>query len=58
MDQRYYKTTEAAKYLGLSEYALRKYAKDGLIVFSRPGGKDMLFDKEEMDKFIRNSRGK
>ena len=56
MEQRYYTTKQAAQYLGISRQELRKYARLQLIQFSRPGGKLMLFDKQELDKFIEMHR--
>jgi excisionase family DNA binding protein len=58
IDKMYYRTHEAAKYLGLSDSELRRYAREGRIEFSRPGGKVMLFSKPDLDKFIEINRGK
>ena len=58
IDQRYFKTRDAAKYLGLTEYMLLWFAKKGEIPYSRPGGKEMFFDKADLDTFMQNHRGK
>jgi len=56
--QKYFKTKKAAEYLGITEAEIRRYARDGKITYSRPGGKVMLFDKFDLDAFIENNRGK
>jgi len=56
--QRYLKTSQAAKYLGITEYMLRRYAKQGKVQYSRPGGKEMMFDIQDLDKFMVEHRGK
>ena len=58
IDQRYYKTTDAAKYLGIPESEMRRYARENRIPYSRPGGKIMLFDKADLDAFIETYLGK
>lgn len=58
IDQRYLKTPQAAKYLGITEYMLRRYAKQGKVQYSRPGGKEMMFDIQDLDKFMVEHRGK
>jgi len=58
IEQRYMKSKQAAKYLGISELELRRYARMNLIPYSRPGGKVMLFDKDDLDHFIAKHRGK
>jgi len=57
IEQRYLKTKEAAKYLGIPGSELRRYARMNLIPYSRPGGKIMLFDKADLDHFIAKHRG-
>lgn len=58
IDQRYYNTADAAKYLGISVISLHRYVKQGKITASRPGGKSMLFDVKELDAFIVRHRGR
>ena len=58
IEQRYLKTPDAAKYLGITEYMLRRYAKQEKVKYSRPGGKEMFFDIAELDKFMLEYRGK
>lgn len=57
IDQKYLKTREAARYLGITESELRRYARISLIPYSRPGGKMMLFAKDDLDQFITKHRG-
>lgn len=58
IDQRYLKTSEAAKYLGIKIADLRRWAQQGRVPYSRPGGKIMLFDLQDLDKFMVEHRGK
>ena len=58
VDQKYLKTADAAKYLGITEYILLRYAKQGKVQYSRPGGKQLLFDVNDLDKFMQDHRGK
>lgn len=58
IDQKYLNTNQAAKYLSVTEYTIRKYANAGLIPYYRPGGKGMLFDRADLDNFVLKSKGK
>lgn len=58
IEQRYYTVKDAAKYLGLPETELRRYAREGKLQYSRPGGKVLLFDKADLLLFIEKSKGK
>ena len=58
IDQKYLNTEQAAKYLCVTEYTMRKYANAGLIPYYRPGGKVMLFDRADLDNFVLKSKGK
>lgn len=57
IDKKYLNTDQAAKYLSVSEYTIRKYANSGLIPYYRPGGKGMLFDRSDLDAFVLKSKG-
>ena len=57
-EKRYYRSNEAAEYLGVTEKTLRKWSRAKLIPYSRPGGKLLLFDKRDLDAFIEIHRGK
>lgn len=52
MNERYCNTAKAAEYLGVSVVTLHRYVKSGKLIASRPGGKDMLFDRRDLDDFI------
>jgi len=58
IEQKYLKTAEAAKYLGITEYILLRYAKQGKVEYSRPGGKQLHFEISELDRFMQEYRGK
>ena len=55
-EKRYYRSNEAAEYLGVTEKTLRKWSRANLIPYSRPGGKILLFDKRDLDAFIEKHR--
>ncbi len=57
-EKRYYRSNEAAEYLGVTEKTLRKWSRANLIPYSRPGGKILIFDKRDLDAFIERHRGK
>lgn len=48
----YMTTKEVAKYLRRSEYAIREWVKEGVIPAIRPGGKNLLFRRQEIDYAI------
>jgi len=56
IEQRYYNVRQASAYLGIKEFELRRYANKGMIPFSRPGGKLIMFDKQDLDQFINKGR--
>jgi excisionase family DNA binding protein len=56
IEKRYYRSNEAANYLGVNEKTIRKWARENLLQYSRPGGKILLFDKRDLDAFIEKHR--
>lgn len=52
----YLRTKDAAEYLGVAIDTLRGYARDGLIPYSRPGGRLLIFSKADLDKWIEKHR--
>lgn len=55
-EKRYYRSNEAAEYLGVNEKTIRKWARENRIQYSRPGGKILLFDKRDLDAFVEKHR--
>lgn len=46
-------TKQAAEYLGLSPAVIRRHAQECLIRSYRPGGKKLMFDKDDLDAFVK-----
>jgi len=51
-EQAYMNTKDAAKYLGMEPYLLRKYAREKQIESYCPGGKNLFFKIEELELWI------
>ena len=52
----YLKVAEAAKYLGVSQTTLRKWADAGVVpVRIMPVGRFRLFRQEDLDRFLRET---
>ncbi|MEQ8241233.1 MAG: helix-turn-helix domain-containing protein [Cyclobacteriaceae bacterium] len=49
---------EAAEYTGFSKSTLYKLISNESIPCSRPGGKKIFFDKEELDAWLLSKKGK
>lgn len=47
---------EAAAYLKVSKSTLYKLTSENAIPFFRPGGKKILFDKSDLDNWVRSKR--
>ena len=48
----YYNTKEAAEYLRLSEQTIRIWYRSGKLKGSKPGGRKILFTKDDLDNLI------
>ena len=48
----YLTTTEAADYLRLSEQTIRAWYRSGKLKGSKPGGRKILFEKNDLDNLI------
>lgn len=49
-------TTEASNYLNLCIPYVRRLAYNGKIVSYKPGGKNLYFDIEDLDNYLRANR--
>ncbi|MCI1681127.1 MAG: helix-turn-helix domain-containing protein [Bacteroides sp.] len=47
---------DAAKILGISEVGVRSMIRRGKLPYYRPTGKLLMFDVEEIEKYVRRSR--
>ena len=47
---------EAAEYLGVTGRTISRYVADGLIKHHRPGGKNLRIHRDDLDKFVKESR--
>lgn len=45
-------TAEAATILRCTEDTVRKYAREGLLAFTRPGGKNMAFRRQDVTGLV------
>ena len=57
IDQKYLNTEQAAKYLSVTEYTMRKYANAGLIPYYRPGGRGCYLTEQTLTILFSKARG-
>lgn len=55
-ENKFMDVTEAAKFLGLSRAYLYKLTCARLIPYYKPRGGKMLFDRHELEDYVRNGR--
>ena len=48
---------EAAEYIGVQINTLHKYTSKGIIKFSKPRGKNIYFEKRELDRWLLSQQG-
>ncbi len=53
-----YNADQAADYLGLAKSYLYKLTCNGVLSFSKPGGKKMYFSREDLDKYLLSNKSK
>jgi excisionase family DNA binding protein len=56
MDKKILNLDELATYTGISKSYLYKLTSQGIIPHSKPFGKMIFFDKEEIDKFLLSNK--
>ncbi len=56
MSKKYLKLPEAALYLHVAKSSLYKMTSARSIPFYKPHGKNILFDLEDLDQYLTNSR--
>lgn len=49
-------TAEAADYLRVSAYTVRRWCREGRLPSHRIGGQKLAFKKKDLDRFIERSR--
>ena len=55
-EQRYMPYREAARYTGMSEMTLRRQVEAGRLKVFRPtAGRLVVFDRDDLDRFVRGS---
>lgn len=58
LEQRYLSLKQCAQYIGRTDPAVRHLVTKGLIPYRRlPGGRRIVFDREEIDQWIAGSVG-
>jgi excisionase family DNA binding protein len=53
----YYNTKEAAEYLRVNVRTIHEWYRKGKIKGSKPGGKIILFTKEQLDAILKSKEG-
>ena len=56
MKEKFMTIKDVAKFLGFSEGYLYKLVKKKKIPYYQPTGNKILFDKEEIEKWVKNSK--
>ena len=55
MTNRFINFNEAAEFTGYSKSYLYKLTSGGIIPFSKPTGKKLVFDRDELEAFMRRN---
>ena len=53
---KYYTTKEAAEYLKVSVHTIRDWYRRGVLRGSKPNGKNILFERDDLDALMQKSR--